>query len=198
VSGRRALRGLARFGLPVLVAFGIAFAPLVASDPPPDPVDVASDSALFDSVDDLVAASDAVVLAEVVEAADGRAITDPSDPTTGIRTRLAELRVVQVLAGSAPDALVLEEAATLLDGTPIAVDGETPVVAGDRGVFFLVAGGADEAPHWALVGAQGRYLVRGEHLEAAAGDGLSGELAASGGPALVDAVEAAAARLGGG
>lgn len=182
------------FGTPVLLAIGVAWWPTLA---PPravtggEPVAVSSDSSIaFASVGDLVAASDAVVLAEVIDIADGRTLTDPMSPDAGVRTSLAALQVVEVLAGVAPDRLVLEEAAMLLDGTPVVVDGASVVEAGDRGVFFLVAGRSEAAPHWAVVGPPGRYLVRGDTLEAASPSPLASAIASAGGPALVDAVGA--------
>lgn len=190
------IRRLVLFGLPVLVAVGASFGPALAdavlrNEQEPAPVAVSSDDvAPFTTVADLVAASDAVVLAEVLETVEGRVLTDPAAPDAGVRTRLADLRVVEVLAGAAPQRLVLEEVATLLDGTPVRVDGASAVAAGERGVFFLVAGRTESAPHWGVVGAQGRYLVRGDTLESGASDPLSGAIVEAGGPALVDAVAA--------
>lgn len=184
------------FGTPVLVAITVAWWPALTHervDTAAESVEVSVvDPREFRTVGDLVAASEAVVLAEVVDTASGRTLTDPGSPEAGIRTRLAELRVVEVLAGAAPDRLVLEEAATLVDGTPVVVGGASPVVVGDRGVFFLVAGRSEAAPHWAIAGPPGRYLVRGDMLEAASEDPLSRSVESAGGPALVDAVEAVA------
>lgn len=188
------IRRLLLFGLPLVVAIGASFGPALADGVfhgEPSPVSVTSDDvAPFVTVDELVAASDAVVLAEVLDSADGRVLTDPTSPTAGVRTRLADLRVVEVLAGDTPERLVLEEVATLLDGSPVAVDGAVPVTVGDRGVFFLVAGRSEAAPHWSVLGAQGRYLVQGDALEAAGTDPLSVAIVEAGGPALVDAVNA--------
>jgi hypothetical protein len=149
---------------------------------------IASNAPRFTALDGLVAASDAIVLAEATAATDGRTITDPATPDAGVRTRLVELRVVETLAGTPARPLVIEEEAALLDGTPIVVDGVQPMQVGDRGVFFLVAGGTEAAPHYALVGPQGRYLVEGDALVPAVDDPLASTLAAGGGPALVDRV----------
>ena len=165
-----------------------------ADEPAPpaaQPTEVSSDAPRFDTVEEMVAASDAVVLAEVVSEADGRTITDPADPDEGVRTRLLELEVVEVLSGAVPRPLVLEEEATLLDGTPVEVDGVAPAAPGDRGVFFLVAGGSETDPHHALVGPQGRFLVDGDDLVASTSSPLGDTWVAAGGPALADAVRAA-------
>lgn len=193
---RRWMGSFVLFGVPVLAAFGVAgWSSFVdgSTDAVSETIEISSDvPAPFATVDELVASSDAVVLAEVLDSVDGRTVTDPTAPEVGIRTRLAELRVVQILAGDVPNRLVLEEVASLTDGTPVAVDGASPVVVGDRGVFFLVAGGSEQAPHWALVGSQGRFLVRGEALEAAGDDPLSVAIEAGGGPVLTDVVRSIA------
>ena len=88
----------------------------------------------------------------------------PIDPDAGFRTRLVELSVERTLAGESPTPLVVEEPAELLDGTPLVVDGMIPLEAGDRAVWFLVAGGSDEQPYHAVVNAQGRYEVVGDTL----------------------------------
>ena len=161
------------------------------------PTEVTSDAPRFATLEDMAAASDAVVLAEVVAEADGRTITDPADPERGVRTRLLELEVVEVLVGAVPRPLVLEEEAMLLDGTPVRVDGVAPAGPGDRGVFFLVAGGSDANPHHALVGPQGRFLVDGDDLVPATSSPLGAIWVAAGGPALADAIRATETVAGG-
>ena len=147
---------------------------------------IASDAPHYRQLDELVRASDAVVLAEVVGARPGRALGGPGG---GIVTQLFELRVVEVVAGSALETVVLEEVVALGDGTSVAVDGVVAPQVGERGVFFLVAGDANG--YAALVGPQGRYLVDGDGLVASApDDALASTLAAAGGPELVAAVRA--------
>lgn len=123
--------------------------------PHPEPVEISSDAPRLDGPDQLAAAADLVVVATVASTADGRTVTDPADPTTGIRTRLATLVVDEVLAGEAPTPLVVEEEAALLDGTPIRVDGRSPAAVGDTGTWYLLAGDGEAFPYHALVGAQG-------------------------------------------
>lgn len=185
------IRRLVLFGLPVVIAAVFGFAPVLAEgggDVRPRPVALVSDAPSFSSVGELVAASDQVVLAEIVGEAPGRTLSTPGDPDAGVRTRLLELRVVAVLVGQERETIVLEEEAALLDGTPVVVDGVRPAEVGERGVFFLVAGGSEAAPHHALVGPQGRFLVVGDALESAGDDPLSRSIADAGGPALRDAV----------
>lgn len=179
--------------LPVLVAVLVGAVVLVGqnheTEPEPEVVEVASTAPRFTSLAELVHGSDLIVLAEVAGVERGRALTAPGDTESGVITQLAELRVVYLLAGNRIESVVLEEEATLLDGTPIVVDGVTPVQPGQRGVFFLVAGTTDGAPNHALVGPQGRFLVAGDALEASTDDPLANYLADLGGPTLVDQID---------
>ena len=145
----------------------------------PKSVDVAASGPQYSTVEELVAASDLIVLGRVERVDEGRVFTDPADPTAGIRTQLAELAVDQVLEGPPTRSVVVEEEATLLDGTPITVNGASPSTAGQRGVYFLITGSAETAYH-ALIGPQGRYLIDGDSLVTAAQDPLSTSLAARG------------------
>ena len=113
-----------------------------ADDDESAPVEIVSSGGpTFTSLDELVAASDVVVVATVADVADGRTLTAAGDPDAGIRTRLVELAVQQTLAGEAGEPLIVEEASQLLDGTPVVVDGMEPLAEGDQAVWFLVAGG---------------------------------------------------------
>jgi hypothetical protein len=156
------------------------------------PVPVTSTAPRFDRLEELVAASDVIVMAEAVSARAGRLITDTDRPDAGVRTRLVELRPVRTLVGNPGASIVLEEPAALLDGSPLELDGVRPVEIGGRGIFFLVAGGSEAAPHHTLVGPQGRFLVDGDRLVPAVDDPLTARLAAQGGAALVAAVTALA------
>jgi hypothetical protein len=174
--------------VPVALAVGAGLAVLGSSGPghePPEPVEVASTAPHFGTLDELVAASDTIVLAEVVATADGRTVTAAGDTGSGFRTQLTELGVVLTLVGD-PASLVVEEEAALLDGTPMRVDGVAPAEEGQRGVFFLVQGGSDADRVHAVVGPQGRVLVGDRGLEAAVvGDPLGDAIVDLGGPALI-------------
>jgi hypothetical protein len=141
-----------------------------------EPVDLMSSGPTFDTLDHLLAAADIVVVATVTDAELGRAVTDPDQPTSGIRTTLFELRVEEVLAGSAPDRLILEHETALLDGTPITVDGVGPPVVGERGLYLLLAGSGEGFPHHALVGSQGRAPLAEGGQQRAADTGRAGPL----------------------
>jgi hypothetical protein len=186
---RRGLEGAA-LAIPILAGAGWLGLLAVSDDGggPPEAVAVHAAGPTYTTLADLVAASDLVVVATVTELADGRTLTDPADPDAGIRTRLVTVEVSQVLAGTAPAPLVIEEEAALLDGTPIVVNGVEPSRRGDRGVYFLVAGGTADAPYHALVNEQGRYLVAGTGLRPAGTDALSQHLAELGIEALVRAI----------
>lgn len=121
---------------------------------PTEMIDVSALGPRFDSVDQLVAASDLVVEGEIVAVGHGRSITDPSDPTVGVATRLVELDVSLVLVGAGGNDLVIEQESALLDGTPIAVNGMPPLDVGDSGVFFLIRGDGAGFPYVALINEQ--------------------------------------------
>jgi hypothetical protein len=72
-----------------------------------------------------------------------------------------------VLAGvdSRASAMVLvEEEASLANGTPLRVDGAPPSRHGDDGVWFLAASGDPDFPGYVVVNSQGRYLATGDRL----------------------------------
>lgn len=126
----------------------------------------------FADLDGLVAASDLVVVGRVVAEEAGRSFGG-GDPDGGaaIRSHLLTVEVERVL-GDGPDVaegtvVLVEEEHSLIDGTRLVVDGMRPGRVGDRGVWFLVAGGDPELPAYAVVNSQGRYLF-------APGGGLHG------------------------
>jgi hypothetical protein len=136
----------------------------------PDPVAVSSDAPRLGSLEELVAASDLVVRAEVVATEPGRVFGEPGG--TAVESRLVTLEVGEVLSGTAPrdDTVLVEEEGWLDDGTPLIVDGAAPSRTGDDGIWFLVDVGDPDAPVHVVVSAQGRYLVDGDGLVGAAGD----------------------------
>lgn len=145
--------------LAAVVGFGAfgdgATPPDAVPDPGPEPVEITSSAPTFPDSPAMAAAADLVVVATVGTVSDGRTITDPTDPEVGIRTQLATLVVDEVLQGEPTSPLVLEQEVSLLDGTPVVVDGRAPVEPGDTGTWYLVAGEGDAVPYHALVGPQG-------------------------------------------
>jgi hypothetical protein len=121
----------------------------------PPAVDVRADEPVLTSPAALADASDLVIDGHVVAIEPGRAITDPTDPTAGVRTQLASVEVEAPVKGDPGDVVVVEQEATLLDGTPITVNGEAPLVVGDTGRFYLVRGDGDEFPYTALTTVEG-------------------------------------------
>ena len=101
----------------------VVVASLRSGDDDPAAIELTSSAADFSTADDLVAASDLVVVATVADIADGRQITAPADPDAAVVTRLLVLDVSDVLAGSADGDVIVEEPAALGDGTPVVVDG---------------------------------------------------------------------------
>ena len=156
--------------VPLLVGLGWWVVSATRDEGQPEPLAVDAAGPHFATLDELVAASDLVVAGEVVSVGEGRTITDPSDPSAGIRTRLVTIAVTEPLVGDPPEPLVLEEEAALLDGTPIVVNGVAPSKVGDEGIYFLVGGTTTDAPYHALINEQGRYLVQAGTLVPAADD----------------------------
>ena len=118
-------------GLPVIAAVAVALTSM-RGDGEPAAVELPSEGPVFESFDELVAASDAVVVATVAGVSPGRVSTAPGETDAGIRTRLVELSVERTLTGQPPTPLVVEEPAELLDGTPVVFDGMAPLGAGAR------------------------------------------------------------------
>jgi hypothetical protein len=142
--------------VPLVAAATVAGTGLASGDDEPAPVRLESDAPTFATLDDLVAASDLVVVATVVDVSAGRTVTAPDEPEAGIRTRLYELTVTRTLHGEAPRPLVVEEPAELLDGTPVVVDGMESLHEGDQAVWYLVAGDGPAQPYYAVINSQGR------------------------------------------
>jgi len=188
MAPRRLIRWAPAAGI-VLVAGALGVLQL-GRDDGPEPQAVESSAETFGARDDLVAASDLIVVATVLEVADGRTITSPNDPDAGIRTRLVELDVTDVVHGDAPDRLVIEEADAFADGTPMVLDGMTELNAGDAAVWFLVAGGSDSMPYYAAVNSQARFQIIGDTLDPSGDDPLSRELAELGRDGLIGALAA--------
>ena len=126
--------------------------------------------------------ADLVVVGHVVAVTEGRVLSDDVDPTSAIRTQLAQLEINEVTIGAASDRLVLEEVAALADGTPATVEGVRPSQVGDAGLYFLVRDA--EEGRVALTGPQGRYLLDPDDpdrlVPPLSGDRLATRLAALG------------------
>jgi hypothetical protein len=143
-------------------------------------IDLDSSAADLALLDELVAASDLVVVGTVADLTDGRQITAPVDPDAALLTRLVVLDVSAVLTGTSSGDVIVEEPAALGNGTPVVVDGVQPLDVGDEAVWFLVAGDSETMPYFAVVNRQGRYTVAGDTLQPASDDPLGTELAALG------------------
>jgi hypothetical protein len=163
-------------------------------DSVPEPVSIEATGPSFATLDELVAASDVVVLGVVSDVDDGRSVTDPTDPTAGIRTQLAAVEVDDVLAGGHDGPLVVEQEAELLDGTPVRVNGVDPLRVGDRGYLFLIRGDSDEFPYTAFVNEQGWVPIVDDRVAPTdADDPVWSGYAAEEADAVVGAVRASAA-----
>ncbi|CAN5695391.1 hypothetical protein BH10ACT3_BH10ACT3_13630 [soil metagenome] len=153
----------------------------------PDPVVIEADSVYdFDTMDELIAASDLIVRARVVDTAKGDVIgADGADPASAaIVVRDVTLRVDEVFAaataaGAGPavadgDRIVVAEEGWLASGEPLIIDGLGPSAEGDDAIWFLQAvpaAGPDE-PGYIVINSQGRYLIDDDDLRGADGDDL--------------------------
>ena len=120
----------------------------------------------FASLDEMGAASDLVVEADVVAVERGRLVGEPDEG--GVISRIVTLAVADVIRGdAAASTVIVEEEGWLPDGTPIIVDDVEPSVVGDHGVWFLDAldapDGAD-LPAYLVINSQGRMLERGDRV----------------------------------
>ena len=163
-----------------------------APDEPLPPIEVTSDAPRVGSLEELLAASDLVVRASVVGTDRGRVF---GEGDAAIESRVVQLRVLGVLKGDGALAgggtVLVEEEGWSADGAPLIVDGLAPSQVGDDAIWFLLRVGQDEELRYVVVSAQGRYLVRGDRLEGAAGDDpLIAELVALG-PAGLEVAAAA-------
>ena len=149
--------------VPALLILGAgvfaAWSLLADDDDAPEPVAITAAGPRFGSVDEMASAADAIVIATVASTDDGRTITAPDDPDAGIVTRLVELDVLTTLRGPDRDFVIVEEEATLLDGTPVVVNGLEPAPHGATAIWFLVEGDGDQFPYTALVNEQGRIPI---------------------------------------
>lgn len=124
------------------------------------PLAVTAESAYqFASLDEMLQASDAVVVGVVEATSRGRLVGDPSDG--GVISRVVTVRVEQSLwSPREPLAAVLlvEEEGWLPDGTPIEVNGVAASAVGDRGLWFLDQVAADDVTTMVVINSQGRFL----------------------------------------
>ena len=123
------------------------------SSEPIDPaaVDLTATEPVFAGLGETAEAADEVVRAVVVDLQPGRTLTDPQRPDAGIVTEYVQLDVVAGVGADVPAALVVEQEATLLDGTPVTVNGAAPLDVGNEGVAFVRAGPGGGQPFHALV-----------------------------------------------
>jgi hypothetical protein len=144
----------------------------------PEPIDVQATGTRFETLDELKAAADLVIEGHVVGVEDGRTISDPTDPDAGIRTRLAQINVdLAADASSAtPRTVVVEQEATLLDGTPITVNGVAPLDVGERAVLLLVRGADDQFPYTTPISEQAVFYVVDDEVVAADPEGPIGSV----------------------
>ena len=150
---------------------------------PPEPVRIESDSPVYETLEELLAATDLVVRARVTSTERGRVFGEPGEETA-LESRLVALEVTETLRGAEPPAEILvEEEGWLLDGSPLIVDGLVPSATGDDAIWFLVDPSEDpqEPTPFVTTNAQGRYLVvDGELIGADGTDPLVAELMALG------------------
>jgi hypothetical protein len=179
--------------------FAVAFDTHEPVDPPAR-VAVDSDARhRFSDLAQLVSASDLILAGRVVSSEAGRVFGNPGTAadSSAIRSHVLTLQVDGVLAGrgapAASSAVVLvEEEASLTDGSPIVVDGMRATRVGDRGLWFLVASNDPEFPGYTIVNSQGRYVETptGRLVGGDPSDPLVRSLERMGGRGLAEAIAA--------
>ena len=147
-------------------------------DDPPLPLRVRATSIYdFSSLEEMSAASDVVVEADVIAVERGRLVGEPDEG--GVISRIVTLAVDRVISGviggvisgdpaGGVSTVIVEEEGWLPDGTPIIVDDVEPSAVGDHGVWFLDAlDDADRAdlPAYLVINSQGRMLERDDRVE---------------------------------
>jgi hypothetical protein len=119
----------------------------------------------FDTLVEMVAASDLIIRGEVISTERGRIVGDPS--SGAVVSRVVTVAVRETLTHRSlgePATVLIEEEGWLADGTAIAVNGMAPSTPGDTGIWFLDRVGVDEAPTYLVLNSQGRYLQAGTAL----------------------------------
>ncbi len=166
---------------------------------------------LFTTLDKLLQASDAVIVGRVLRVGPGREIggiqTPTSDrPTSGIVTRIAEVEVERLLAGSIPrsyrkqktaedptkeprqdpkdqqtsnaaEMIIIEEEGWTSSGHPLVIPGMSTMFPGERAIFFLWAGRHSQEAFYSVVNNQGKYTISSQDF---LGDGTPGDSAQGG------------------
>jgi hypothetical protein len=149
--------------VPLLIGVGVLVVLAVRGDDPPQPVALRTDAPLYDTLGGLVAASDTIVVGDVVAVRPGRLVGSAAAVDAAVRTNLVEVRVAEPLLRGTTDArIVVEEIAALADGRPVTVDGQRPSTVGQRLLLFLTAGDSEDEPYSVAVNGQGRYELSPE------------------------------------
>jgi hypothetical protein len=140
----------------VAVAVGVVIATR-DDDSEPASVDVEATSIYqFASLDEMVAASDAIIIGRVTATERGRLVGDPANG--GVISRLVTITVDEVLAGIVGATVIVEEEGWLTDDTPITVNGVAASRVGDEGLWFLDINDDAELPSFLVINSQGRFL----------------------------------------
>lgn len=149
----------------------------------------------FGSLEEMVAASDVVVVAEVVEV--GRGAYMGEEPGR-LQLRDVALRVSEILRGNAgKENLKFVETGWGSKGAELVIEGYPTSVVGQEGIYFLgpkVPDGSPSAGSHSLLNSQGRFFRTGGKDELKPGNkenGLSKQLAARGFNKLVEDIRKA-------
>ena len=113
----------------------------------------------FDSLEEMIATSDLVVLGEVTEIRQGRLLF-PQEAATSDRLRDATITISEILKGEyGGTTLVIEEQGYLADGTPYELSEMPWSQIGDVGVFFLNQSPLHPEGHFGQIHPDGRILT---------------------------------------
>ncbi len=129
----------------------------------PESISASEPQWFFGSVVEMVATSDLVVRATVLEAGVGRQLgidEDGSPPAGDLRARYAIMEVERVFKGESPadGRIVLEELGYDGNDNPFMLLDHPWSLVGDEGIFFLYQGESYPQNHFVLVSPDGRVL----------------------------------------
>jgi hypothetical protein len=132
---------------------------------PGDVVNVeASSMYTFATLDEMVAASDVVVIGTVAATERGRLVGDPTNG--GVISRVVTVSVDELIIdrgessdGGGADAVRIEEEGWLVDGRPVVVNGMAPTAVGERAVWFLDRLDGEPVSTYLVINSQGRFVA---------------------------------------
>jgi hypothetical protein len=118
----------------------------------------------FATLDEMVAASDVIVVGTVAATERGRLVGDPANG--GVVSRVVTVSVDEFILdrsassdGGGTDAVRIEEEGWLVDGRSVVVNAMAPTAVGERAVWFLDRLEGDPVSTYLVINSQGRFVA---------------------------------------